>query len=340
MRLARSRQLALLEDFALALQDGLSPLQACGELAQHAQHYRLADELALSAGIVQALNQGQSFATVLPQWFDRDLCMLVSVGEHSGVLERLLQQHQQFEQQRQQAQQQFWRPLIYPLIMLVISAIASLVIGRQVMPKLATGLPAADWPWLSELLLVISAGPSLLLMLLLVLLMLIVAWGPALLIDWRWGWCRRLAQLGAFRIRRYFDAVLLLQTITVLLQARLNLDRALQAVERFGAGSLCYVTLHMRRRLAQGERQLAGVFGSALLSPRMLFRLSNGSRNATEHGTLLRVASYATADAIDALLRLRIALQIMCYGLIFLLMTLVLGGMGSMLMAVTQQTMM
>jgi len=133
--------------------------------------------------------------------------------------------------------------------------------------------------------------------------------------------------------------VLLLQTITVLLQARLNLDRALQAIERFGDRSLSYVTQQMRQRLAQGERQLAQVFGSELLSSRMLFRLSNGGRNATEHGTLLRVAGYAGADALSALQRLRVTLQVVCYVLIFLLLAMVLGGMGAMLMAVTQQTM-
>lgn len=339
MRLSRARQLALLEDFALALNDGLSPLQASIELAHHAQQYGLPDELALSEGIVQALNQGHSFASVLPQWFDTDLCMLVSVGEHSGVLEQLLHQHRQFELQRQQAQQQFWRPLIYPLIMLVIAALASLLIGRQVMPKLATGLAAEDWPAVSELLLLISAGPSLMVMLLMVLLTLIISWGPTPLVDWRWAWCRWLAGHGAFAIRRYFNAVLLLQTVTVLLQARLNLDRALQAIERFGEHSLNYVTHHMRQRLAQGERQLAQVFGSDLLSPRMLFRLSNGGRNATEHGTLLRVAGYAGADAIAALQRLRLTLQAVCYVLIFLLLALVLSGMGAMLMAVTQQSM-
>lgn len=339
MRLNRGRQLALLEDFALALQDGLSPLQASMELAQHARHYQLHAELALSEGIVQALNQGQSFASVLPQWFDADLCMLVSVGEHSGVLEQLLQQHRQFELQRQQAQQQFWRPLIYPMLMVVIAALASLLIGRQVMPKLATGLAPQDWPLISELLLVISAGPSLLLMLCAVLVTLLLSWGPAGMIDWRWSWCRWLARHGAFTIRRYFNAVLLLQTITVLLQARLNLDRALQAIERFGDSSLVYVTQQMRQRLAQGERQLAAVFGSDLLSARMLFRLSNGGRNATEHGTLMRVAGYAGADAITALQRLRVSLQVGCYVLIFLLLALVLGGMGAMLMAVTQQTM-
>lgn len=340
MRLARSRQLALLEDFALALHDGLSPLQATIELAQHAQQYGLREELALSEGILQALNQGHSFASVLPQWFDRDLCMLVSVGEHSGVLEQLLQQHRQFELQRQQAQQQFWRPLIYPLIMVFIAACASLLIGRQVMPKLATGLDPEQWPLLSESLLLVSAGPSLLLLLLGVALLVLLSWGPSALIDWRWSWCRWLAARGAFTIRRYFNAVMLLQTITVLLQARLNLDRALQAIERFGDSSMGYVSQQMRKRLAQGERQLGRVFGSALLSPRMLFRLSNGSRNATEHGTLLRVASYAGADAIAALRRLRVSLQVVCYVLIFLLLALVLGGMGAMLMAVTQQTMM
>lgn len=339
MRLTRSRQLAFLEDLALALADGLSPLQACCGLAEHAREQGLRAEQKLAAELIQALNAGQALGSVLELWFDRDLCMLVSVGESSGVLEQLLQQQRGFEEQRQQAQKAFWRPLIYPAIMTVIAVLASLVIGRKGLPKLAGRLPEADWPVVSKTLLTLSDGPVLLLLLLLVLLMLLWSWGPAALVDFRFRACRLLAARGAFMIRRYFDAVIILQTVTVLLNAGINLDRALMAISRYGSPGFGYAVQLMRQRLAAGERRLAQIFDCGLLSPRMLFRLSNGSRNATEHGTLQRVAGYATTDAVAALGRLRVTLQIVCYGLIFMLLALLLGGMGAMLMTVTQQTM-
>ncbi|KFZ31486.1 hypothetical protein IDSA_01865 [Pseudidiomarina salinarum] len=339
MRLTRPRQLAFLEDLALALADGLSPLQACYGLAEHAREQGLTAEQRLAADLIQALNAGQALGSVLELWFDRDLCMLVSVGESSGVLEQLLQQQRRFEEQRQQAQRAFWRPLIYPAIMTVIAVLASLVIGRKVLPKLAGRLPEDDWPAVSKTLLTLSDGPLLLALLLLVVLMLFWSWGPASLINFRFRAWRVLAARGAFMIRRYFDAVIILQTVTVLLNAGINLDRALVAINRYGSPGFGYAVHLMRQRLAAGERRLAQIFDCGLLSPRMLFRLSNGSRNATEHGTLQRVAGYATDDAVAALGRLRVTLQIVCYGLIFMLLALLLGGMGAMLMAVTQQTM-
>lgn len=339
MRLSRARQLAFLEDLSLALADGLSPLQACKGLADNAREQRLSAEDKLAGELIQALNSGQALGSVLELWFDRDLCMLVSVGESSGVLEQLLQQQRQFEEQRQLAQRAFWRPLIYPAIMTVIAVLASLVIGRKVLPKLAGRLPETDWPAVSKALLTVSEGPLLLLLLLIILLLLFWSWGPAVMINFRFTMWRLLAARGAFMIRRYFDAVVMLQTVTVLLNAGINLDRALVAIYRYGSPGFGYAIELMRQRLAAGERRLAQIFDCGLLSPRMLFRLSNGSRNATEHGTLQRVAGYATADAVAALARLRVTLQFVCYGLIFMLLALLLGGMGAMLMTVTQQTM-
>src|SRR5690606_10277399 len=95
------------------------------------------------------------------KWFAADLVMLVAVGEHSGILEQLLQQHQQFEQQRQQAWQQFWKPLLYPLAMLALAFVAIYFIGHGVMPKLAASLPQAQWPVLSQTLLLVTHSPIL-----------------------------------------------------------------------------------------------------------------------------------------------------------------------------------
>lgn len=337
MKLARERQLSFLEDFALGLGDGLSPLQSCQSLLENAKRLRLKEEQLLANHLIAQLNRGLALGPALQKWCSADLVMLVAVGEHSGQLEQLLHRHRQFEQQRREAWRQFWKPLMYPLAMLLLAFVASLFIGRSVVPKLAASLPEAQWPQLSSWLIMLTHSFWLPLLFLLVVLVLIWSWGPPGLVNFSWGWCRRLGRVGAFMIHRYFAAVLLLQTTTVLLQAGVNLDRSLAAIQRYGGRSLAAQLVQMRQQLARGERRLELIFDSGLLSARMLFRLGNGSRNATEHGTLQRVAEYAATDAVQALARLRTGLQAFCYGLIFALLVLVLGGMGSMLMAITQQ---
>ncbi|CAB0149547.1 Toxin coregulated pilus biosynthesis protein E [Pseudidiomarina piscicola] len=335
--LKRANQLALIEDIALAIGDGLSVAQACQELQQHAMQQGLKREQRAIEAMQGAVFSGVPMATAMQQWFANDLCMLVSIGERSGLLDQLVAAQRQFEQQRAAAIQGFWRPLIYPFLMLLITMFACYAVGQNVMPKLAGGLPELHWPVLSHYLLNLSSGPWLPLLGLVLIVVLVVTWGPYPLIDlrragWRWSAAR-----GAFVIRRYFDGVLLLQSLTVLLRAGTRLDRALQAMQEYGAGSLAYALPELRQRLANGERRLVAILDCGLLSPRMLFRLSNGSRNATEHGTLQRVARYAAADAVAALRRLRVTLQACCYALILGLLLVTVGGMGSMLMAVTQQ---
>lgn len=337
MRLTRARQLAFLEDLALGLGDGLSPLTCCHELLENARHLNLSLEQEVATQLIKQLNHGRALGPSLHHWFSEDLVMLVAVGEHSGILEQILSQHQLFEQQRREAWRQFWKPLLYPIAMLALAFAATLFIGRGVMPKLAQALPEWQWPQLSQWLLALTHGAILPGLVLLVVVVFIVSWGPPGLVNFKWHWCQVLGSKGAFLIYRYFSAVLLLQTSTVLLQSGINLDRSLATMQRYGGNSLNTHIATMRQKLANGERRLERIFDSGLLSARMLFRLGNGSRKATEHGTLKRVASYAAHDAVQALARLRAALQVFCYGMIFALLVVMLGGMGSMLMAITQQ---
>ena len=337
MYLTRARQLALLEDFALGLSDGLSPLQCCHGLFDNARRLKLTTEQRVITHLIAQLNLGKPLGPALHQWFADDLVMLVAVGENSGILERLLQQHQQFEHQRQRAWQQFWRPLLYPMAMMALAFVAIYFIGHGVMPKLAASLPEMQWPMLSKLLLLATHSPLIPAVLLLVILVVVWSWGPPGLVNFRWRWCLVLSKYGAFLIQRYFSAVLLLQTTTVLMQAGSSLDKSFAAMQKYGSANLSVHTTAMRKKLARGERRLPQIFDTGLLSARMLFRLGNGSRNASEHGTLLRVASYAALDATQALMRLRMGLQVFCYGVIFALLVVMLGGMGAMLMQLTQQ---
>ncbi|RUO41459.1 hypothetical protein CWE22_04655 [Pseudidiomarina aestuarii] len=337
MRLARDRQLAFLEDFAVGLGDGLSPIQIVREISENAAQQRLRQERQVASEFLAALNQGQPLVFAMQAHFDSDLCMLVAVGERSGVLENLITQLKGFEQQRRTAQQAFWKPLAYPAVMVVVAMIAVKFIGQNVVMKLANSVPELQWPLFSVWLVELSEGSWLVLLMVILSGLIVFAWGLPPGISLRGKVAQPLVSVGAFVIQRYFRAVLLLQTVSVLMRGGGNLDRALRAMQSVPKHPLCEVVTLMRQRLAAGERRLGILFDVQLLSPRMLFRLSNGGRQ-DELSTLQRVADYASHDAIQALSRLRVLMLSCCYGLIFVLLVLVVGGMGAMLMVTTQQS--
>ncbi|RUO78259.1 type II secretion system F family protein [Pseudidiomarina taiwanensis] len=337
-QLSKARQLELLEDFALALQDGLSPLQATAQLARHAQTQNLRGERQFAQQVASALQRGEPLAAALTPFINADLLMLVDVGERSGQLPQLLARYGAAQLQRSQALQQFIRPLLYPAIMLFIAVLAVFFIGQTVLPKLATNLPISAWPelaqalyWLSQPLLVTAV----LLALLLLLIWVCGVPSGALqrLSSYQW-----LVNYGAFRVQRYFIAVELLQTLTVLLAAQVNLNRAVNAMQIRAGGLLARACRLIQSRLNNGEKELAQLLNVGLLAPRMLFRLANASRSATEQATLARVAGYAANDAVASLARLRQGLQSFCYLMIFSCLGVAVGGMGTMLMQLTQQT--
>ncbi|RUO65716.1 Type II secretory pathway, component PulF [Pseudidiomarina planktonica] len=333
----RNRQLAFVEDFAQWLDDGYSPLRACQVLLQHAQAQRLQAELQLLSSILQTLSQGKPLVDALQRHLDADLCMMFAVGEQAGCLQQLLVDFQVADSERRQAQLAFIKPLLYPAAVSLFAVGACYFVGQRILPGLAQQVPKADWPlasrWLSQ------AGEPWLTVTLLVVLgsSMLVLWGP----RWLPGQASRaglwLAARGAFRIGRGFGAVMLLQSLELLLRHGYNLDRAAQLLQ---AQSRSWLHPHLqliRQRLAKGERNLAQVLDTGLLSPRMLFRLSNSSsasHRERDADSLHQAARRAIADAVFTLSWTRLLLVGLLYAFISVLMLLVLGGTGALLMSV------
>ncbi|MEX1221834.1 MAG: type II secretion system F family protein [Idiomarina sp.] len=333
----RNRQLAFVEDFAQWLDDGYSPLRTCQMLLQHAQAQRLAAEQQLLSSILQTLSQGKPLVDALQRHLDRDLCMMFAVGEQAGCLQQLLVDFQAADSERRQAQLAFLKPLLYPAAVSLFALGACYFVSQRILPALAQQLPQSDWPLLSRALSQVGE-PWLTFTLVGVLsTSLLVLWGP----RWLPGQYSRpglwLAARGAFRIGRGFGAVILLQSLELLLRHGYNLDRAAQLLQ---AQSRSWLHPHLqliRQRLAKGERNLAQVLDTGLLSPRMLFRLSNSSsanHRDRDADSLHQAARRAIADAVLTLSWTRLLLLSLLYALISVLMLLVLGGTGALLMSV------
>lgn len=338
----RSRQLAFVEDFAQWLDDGYSPARACQALLQHARAQRLQREQKLLGHIMQTLNQGKPLVQALKHHLDKDLCMMFGVGERAGCLHRLLQEFQQSEQQRRSAQSQFIKPLLYPFAVSLLALAASYFVGQKVLPGLAGAVPMADWPALSQWLLVIGQPLMVLALLLLLSTVMLLVWGPHWLPGQGHPLGQWLARHGCFRIARGFAAVTLLQSLALLLRNGYNLDAAAQLLLPQVPTWLREHLQLLRQRLLRGERKLERLLDTGLLSPRMLFRLSNSGQSQHEGQDadhLTMAAARSVQDAQLALLWTRLLLQGFLYLFICALMLLVLGGTGALLMTVSGELM-
>lgn len=341
MKLQRRRQLAFVEDFARWLDDGHSPSNACQAMVLHARQHQLRAEQRLGQALLQTLSRGQPLVTALQDHIDRDLCMIFAVGERAGCLHPLLLDYQQLDKHRRDAYRAFIRPLVYPVSMAMLALLGCYLIGQRVVPSLVGQLDAGALPAATAWLLLVSTPVTIVGVMMSLGLTVLVVWGPLWLPGQSSAMGRRLSRYGAFRIGQGFAAVVLLQLLNLLLRHGYNLDQAARLLNTAAPGWLRNHLRMVRERLARGERQLASLLDTGLLTSRMLFRLSNGRSGVQREqdvDNLARAAQRATDDATLTLARSRLLLLVLCYVLIAALMLLLLGGMGGLMMVLAQST--
>jgi len=334
-KLPRAQQLSFVEDFAGWLDDGYSPMAACRALALNAQQQHLRAEYRLAQELMQTLQRGQPLQRALSLFIDQDLRLLFAVGEQAGCLQALLVAFQRMHHQRRAAIQGFLKPLWYPLIMMLITLAGSFVVGQTVLPDLLMQIGSVEMNSLTRLLQWLSQPGLLGLVVGLIVVALLLMWGPSWLPGQDSPVGRWLFRYGAFRVARGFAAIELLQLLNLLLQQGFNLEQAARALRSSASRRLNQHLWLIRQRLAAGERRLAVVLDTGLLTPRMLFRLSNntstlGQRN---EGELLGIAAQrAGNDALVTLARARLMTLMVSYLITVGFILVMIGGLGSLMM--------
>lgn len=138
-----SRQLATLLRAGVPLLQAFEVMGRSGcDAAQAALLGRLKQDVASGLGLADALQRH-------PAWFDALYCNLVRVGEHSGTLDRQLEQLAGMLEQRRVLHKKVRKAMIYPLLLLLTGLGVSAILLLEVIPKfesmfsgMGTTLPA------------------------------------------------------------------------------------------------------------------------------------------------------------------------------------------------------
>ena len=133
-----SRQLATL------LMAGVPLLQAFEVMARSSADAAMT---ALVARLKQDVAAGQGLADALqrhPGWFDGLYCNLIRVGEHSGTLDRQLEQMALMLEKRQALRQKVRKAMLYPALLLLTGLGVATLLLLEVVPRFEGMFAGAD----------------------------------------------------------------------------------------------------------------------------------------------------------------------------------------------------
>ncbi|MDZ3993866.1 type II secretion system F family protein [Pseudomonas sp. Teo4] len=124
-----SRQLATLLKAGVPLLQAFEVMGRSGcSAGQAALLARLKQDVASGLGLADALQRH-------PAWFDSLYCNLVRVGEHSGTLDRQLEQLAGMLEQRQTLRKRVRKAMLYPLLLLLTGLGVSALLLLEVIPR-------------------------------------------------------------------------------------------------------------------------------------------------------------------------------------------------------------
>ena len=287
---SRARQWQWVEDYCYWLEDGCSPLQAAEAMHLSAVEYGLSLEQQMADRLYQCLRSGQPISFALKGWLNANLLQVFSLGQQNDCLIELLQQFKQFEQRRYRLVMSLWKQRLYPLFILGLVLLATLVAGQSYLPRLLSYSTSASHDWSVTLLLMLSDFMlkwGLLVLAGLTASLIIYGW---LARNWISAFRFKLERLGLFGYYRAMSAVWVTQMVALLLRHRLSLQECLHRLQPLSTGYIRCHLQQMNSRLACGERQLARVMETGLLTPQLLFRLHNSGQRGVAADGLWRTA--------------------------------------------------
>lgn len=328
------RQWQWVEDYCLWLQDGFSPVQAAHAMWLSAREAGLVKEQHVAAQLQHSLHSGQPLVTALRGWLANDLLQVFAIGQQCDCLTEVLARYQRFQQQRRQLLLVLWRQRLYPLFVLSLVLLAVIAASQRFLPALIERAELVQLPLSVRIVLTLGNGlRDYGLAGLLVVLMLVggYQWASR---HWLSPLRFRLERWGFFAERRSLSAVWITQMVALLLQQRLGLRELLLRLQPLPTPYTRYHLLRMQSRLAQGQRRLAQVMNTGLLTPRLLFRLQNSGRKAAAVDGLWRTALRAHEDAERWLVMRQRGVLALLYCAIVGLILLLMQASATLLMAV------
>lgn len=327
------RQLEFLHDLHEWLQAGRTPEQGLQGFERVLEMSVRLEELDWLQRVRRALQKGQPLGSGIQATFASEVITLLNLGQRYGCLGEMLNAFRTDRDLRRRMYKRLVQQLAYPLALLCVSFIATIFIGKQVLPRfLDSGSTAINQtfgglPWLFYSL---AQVLNLLLPIVLVALALASAALWWLLPRWQGEWRRDLDRTFPFRVYRRLQVIRLLQHLSLFLRSNVSLQTSIRQLQ--GAATQ-YVGHHlnvMLQRLHQGEPDMLKVLNTGLIDAPVWFRLQCQDQRSALHQRLAGAAEFAQRDLVQLMQRRQRVLAMTCYGLSGLLVVGILAAMGSM----------
>lgn len=336
MKLGRvnlQRQLEFLHDLHEWLQAGRTPEQGLQGFERVLEASARRDELDWLQRVRTALRKGQPLGSGVQATFASEVISLLNLGQRYGCLGEMLSAFRTAHELRHRMYKRFVEQLAYPLVLVCVSFMATIFIGKQVLPRfLDSGSTAVNQtigalPWLLYSLAHIL---SLLLPLVLVALTVVSAALWWLLPRWQGEWRRDLDTTFPFRVYRRLQVIGLLQHLSMFLRVNVSLQNSIRQLQGAATQYLGHHLNVMSQRLHQGEPDMMKVLNTGLIDAPVWFRLQCQDQRSSLYQRLAGAAVFAQRDLVQLIHRRQRILALICYGLSGLLVVGILAAMGSM----------
>lgn len=332
-RVSLQRQLEFLHDLHEWLQAGRTPELGLQGFQRALENASRADELSWLQRIRTALQQGQPLGTGIQEFFSGEVVTLLNLGQRYGCLGDMLTSFQCNHALRHALLKGLMEKLTYPVVLLLVSMLATIFIGQQVLPRFLdmgtsdvnTSLQGIAsiihslgniFASLLPLLLFFAAGIS-----------VVLYWG---LPRWQGDWRREVEQRLPFRVYGRFQTIWLLQNLAMFLRANVSLQVSLRQLHNVAEPYTKSHLARMLQRLQQGEPDIMKLLDTGLIDRQLWFRLQCQDQRSSLSERLFGAVTFAQRDLTQQMQKRQKHLAIACYGISAALVLGIFAAMASM----------
>jgi len=295
IRLSTATLAILTRQLAVLLKSGMPLSQALQGLCKQSQ----GQSNRLLSLVLAAVREGNSLSQGLarfPNTFDQLYCATVQAGEHSGHLDRILEQLAEHAESQQTFRQKTQAAIIYPLLLTVLSIAIVTGLMIYIVPDVIkvftdTGQPL---PTLTQLLVACSAFLS---QWGLALVMALAALSLALMVAWRLPALKRSMHYAYLHtpliktISRGVNAQRYMQTLGILSQSGVPLHSGMQIARRAIKNShFRHLLTGASSRVREGQSLSHSLEQMGYFPPLMLYMIASGEASGKLDQMLLKAA--------------------------------------------------
>jgi general secretion pathway protein F len=285
-----TRQLATLIAASLPLEESLKAVAEQSELPRIQNMI-----LAVRSRVVEGHTLAESFAE-FPHVFDDLYCAMVSSGEKSGHLDKVLNRLADYTEQRQKMSNQLTQAMIYPVMLtLVAIGVVSLLL-TSVVPKVVGQFEhmGQELPQITQILISLSDFVSNYGLYLLAVIVLLIIGGKRLLLNphYRLIFDERLLKMPVIgKVSKGINTARFARTLSILNAS------AVPLLESMSIAGQVLTNMHARKqvqaataRVREGTSLRAALAETKLFPPMMLHMIASGEQSG-ELGPMLERAA-------------------------------------------------